>query len=285
LENLKKACEGIDVVFHTAAIILTGNLPHEYDLMQRVNYEGTLNVIAACVACNVKALIYTSTSHVILSQEMHGQTIKYTEDNPYSTNPFNHYVRTKIKAEKEILKSNGRNGLMTVSIRPASGVFGCQDLVLAPVITRKTIVCIGDLYLDWIYVDNLVHAEFLAEKGLFQKQKEVSGQVFLVSNNEPVHFQDFYARMKSFEPDLKYQTIPYSILFCLSWFSWTVQTLFGKSKWLGELAGINPATLNATGIDYICVSKKAKEILGYTPLYSLDEGIQKSIDEIHELYR
>src|SRR5918996_633501 len=55
------ACEGIDVVFHTAAEVdLTKNL-HAF---WSVNRDGTKNLLESCARCAVKKVIYTSSSAV-----------------------------------------------------------------------------------------------------------------------------------------------------------------------------------------------------------------------------
>jgi len=54
---------------------------------------------------------------------------KFNEDTPYSIDPPNHYVSTKLDAEKIILNfsSNNKSNLKTMIIRPGSGVIGQYD--------------------------------------------------------------------------------------------------------------------------------------------------------------
>jgi UDP-glucose 4-epimerase len=61
---VEQACEGVDVVFHLAALIA---IPYSYAAPESfvdTNVRGTLNVLEACRRHGVKRLIHTSTSEV-----------------------------------------------------------------------------------------------------------------------------------------------------------------------------------------------------------------------------
>ena len=47
---------------------------------------------------------------------------------------------------------------------------------------------------------------------------------------------------------------------------------------IGELAIMTPALFD-TCVDYVFTSTKAKDILGYEPIYTVDQGIQKALRE------
>ena len=58
--SLRSAFEGIDMVFHLAAILLSTQ-PSEFD---RINTQGTRNVISACQDAGVRRLLYVSSISV-----------------------------------------------------------------------------------------------------------------------------------------------------------------------------------------------------------------------------
>ncbi|MEI6436794.1 MAG: NAD-dependent epimerase/dehydratase family protein, partial [Bacteroidota bacterium] len=62
-EAVNKACKGIDVVIHSAAIVDWGTHPPEE--VFAVNTTGTANIITACKADGVKVLVYTSSLDAI----------------------------------------------------------------------------------------------------------------------------------------------------------------------------------------------------------------------------
>lgn len=107
---LNKAMEGMDGVFHLAALWLLQC--HEYPRSAfEVNVRGTFNVIEACIRNKVRKLVYSSSASV------YGNAVELpmTEDHPYENNTF--YGATKIAGE-HMLKSLGhRYGLEWNALR------------------------------------------------------------------------------------------------------------------------------------------------------------------------
>ncbi len=89
---LAKAMEGVDGVFHFAALWLLHC--HEYPQSAfKVNIEGTFNVVDACIHSGVERLVYSSSASV------YGDAVTepMTEDHPYNNTNF--YGATKIAGE------------------------------------------------------------------------------------------------------------------------------------------------------------------------------------------
>jgi UDP-glucose 4-epimerase len=90
---LAKAMEGIDGVFHFAALWLL----HCYDFPRSafdVNIRGTFNVLEACVKSDVQRLVYSSSASV------YGDAVEepMTESHPYNNTNF--YGATKVAGEQ-----------------------------------------------------------------------------------------------------------------------------------------------------------------------------------------
>ena len=62
--GVRKACEGVDVVFHLAALIAIPFSYHSPDAYVDTNIRGTLNILQACREEKVRRLVVTSTSEV-----------------------------------------------------------------------------------------------------------------------------------------------------------------------------------------------------------------------------
>ena len=60
-ESLRGACDGVDTVYHLAAVIIS----HDPSVYQRVNLDGTRHMVAAAAAASVRHLIYVSSASVI----------------------------------------------------------------------------------------------------------------------------------------------------------------------------------------------------------------------------
>lgn len=90
---LEAACDGIDGVFHFAALWLLHC--HEFERSAfKVNIEGTFNVLQACIRTGVKRLVYSSSASV------YGDAV--SEPMVEDTHPYNNqnfYGATKIAGE------------------------------------------------------------------------------------------------------------------------------------------------------------------------------------------
>ncbi|KAF9527541.1 C-3 sterol dehydrogenase [Crepidotus variabilis] len=153
---------GATCVIHTAS-----PLPGSKDvtIFHRVNVKGTEAVIAACVECSIRKLVFTSSAGVIFNGE---DIINADERQPFPEVPMDAYNETKSQAETLVLEANGKGGLLTVALRPA-GIFGPLDRQAISSFAKvfldgKTHFQIGDNtnLFDWTYVGNVAHAHLLA---------------------------------------------------------------------------------------------------------------------------
>jgi sterol-4alpha-carboxylate 3-dehydrogenase (decarboxylating) len=91
----------------------------------RVNVEGTKNVIDAAVRLRVRKLVYTSSAGVVFTG---ADLANAAEDMPYPAVAMDVYNETKARAEQLVVAANGRGGLQTVVLRPAS-IYGCAIML------------------------------------------------------------------------------------------------------------------------------------------------------------
>ena len=110
VDILDKAMEGVDYVFHLAAMWIL----HCKDFPKtafEVNIAGTFNVLEACVKHKVKKLIYSSSSSV------YGDAVQIPmkEDHPFNNKNF--YGATKIAGEAMCTAYNDRYGLEVIGLR------------------------------------------------------------------------------------------------------------------------------------------------------------------------
>jgi UDP-glucose 4-epimerase len=107
---LERAMEGIDGVFHLAALWLLQC--HEYPRAAfDVNIRGTFNVIEAAIKQKVKRVVYSSSASV------YGDAVEIpmSEDHPY--NNFTFYGATKISGEHMFKSLGARYGLDWAGLR------------------------------------------------------------------------------------------------------------------------------------------------------------------------
>lgn len=121
-EDLHKAMQGIDVVFHTAGVISYN--PAKTELMINTNVTGTRNVCAAALKAGVKRLVFTSSSAAIGINQDKSKTMN--EDTEFNARPMQMaYFDTKYDAEAEVKKAV-EQGLDAVIVNPSS-MIGARD--------------------------------------------------------------------------------------------------------------------------------------------------------------
>jgi 2-alkyl-3-oxoalkanoate reductase len=176
---VERACEGVDIVYHTAA---KAGVWGKYEDYYTTNVLGTQNVIAACRNNNVRRLICTSSASVIYTgKDMEGGD----ESLPYPARYMTHYPETKAMAERLIVQASD-NRLKTMVLRPHL-IWGPEDHHLVPRIIERAkkllIIGNGKNIADTIYIDNAVDAHVLAGEKLIEKP-DLSGKIYFISQEE-----------------------------------------------------------------------------------------------------
>ncbi|MEK6569826.1 MAG: SDR family oxidoreductase [Bacteroidota bacterium] len=162
-ESIRKAMEGCDTVFHTAATVSFWR--KKRDLIYEVNVIGTRNVAEAALEVGVERLVYTS-SVAAFGYRTDGKPTDETTE--FNWGPLNiPYKNSKYEAEQEILKAV-QKGLHAVIVNPTV-VIGARDLHFhGGQLIRDVKRGLAPLYLDsWInvvYVGDVVFGHIQAAK-------------------------------------------------------------------------------------------------------------------------
>ncbi|XP_075428797.1 sterol-4-alpha-carboxylate 3-dehydrogenase, decarboxylating isoform X6 [Ascaphus truei] len=289
--DLLPSLQGVNVVFHCASPAPSSD---NKELFYKVNYTGTMTVIEACKEVGVQKLVLTSSASVIFE----GRDIKHgTEDLPYAKKPIDYYTETKILQEKqrmghvqEVLKANDpANNFLTVAIRP-HGIFGPRDPQLVPILVEtaksgkmKFMIGDGKNLVDFTYVENVVHGHILAGEHL-QKDSPLCGKAYHITNDEPIPFWAFLTRILiGLNYDAPKYLIPYWLAYYLAFFLSFLVFI------LGPLIKIKPTftpmrvALAGTYHYYSC--ERAKKDMGYKPVVSLDQAVERTIKSYSHLRR
>jgi UDP-glucose 4-epimerase len=166
---LNKAMEGVDGVFHLAALWLLHC--HEYpESAFEVNIKGTFNVIMACIRNNVSRLVYSSSASV------YGNAVDLpmTEEHPYNNDTF--YGATKIAAEHMLISLGKRYGLNWAGLRymnvygPRQDYKGAYIAVMHKILDRlesggrPQVYGDGSQQYDFVAVEDVARANICAMK-------------------------------------------------------------------------------------------------------------------------
>lgn len=160
LPSLIEALRGCEVLYHAAgvnAICLRDARP-----MERVNVEGSGNVVRAAVATGVRRLVYTSSAAAI--GEAPGTVGR--EDSPHRGWYLSRYERSKHLAERRVLAWASALGLDVVCVNPSSvqgpgRMGGTARLVLE--IVNGRLPFLVDTYVSIVDVADCAEGHLLAE--------------------------------------------------------------------------------------------------------------------------
>jgi nucleoside-diphosphate-sugar epimerase len=178
---------GAEVAFHAAAKVEDWGDPAEFE---RINVQGTRNVIAACRQAGVRRLVHVGTEAAVLA----GQALVNADESaPLRPDSPALYSSSKAKAEQAVRDAGGA-GIETVVIRPRF-VWGRGDTTLLPAIVglvragRFRWIGGGGHLTATTHVDNTVEGLWLGAT------RAPAGGVYFVTDGEPVVFREFVSQL------------------------------------------------------------------------------------------
>ena len=175
-ESLKRATNGINVVYHIAALFRPENVSRKE--MWENNVQGTKNMLDAAVKAGVQRFVHCSTIGV------HGD-IKdppANEDAPY--NPGDYYQESKTAGEKITIQYMTEGKLPIVIFRPG-GIYWPRDLrflkLIKPIKAERFIMLgSGEVIYQMIYIDDLIDGILLCGT-----REEAIGRIYILTGREP----------------------------------------------------------------------------------------------------
>lgn len=191
-DAVQRAAKGCDAIIHVAALAGIWGKPGDFE---RINVDGTAQVIQACRKLAIPRLVYTSSPSVVFDgHDMAG----VDESVPYPLHHEADYPRTKAVAERMVRQANDAQ-LATVSLRPHL-IWGPEDNHLVPRLLQRAragqLRRIGSTspLIDSIYIDNAASAHVKALDRL-AVGSPIAGKVYFLSQGEPLPLWDLVNRI------------------------------------------------------------------------------------------
>jgi len=274
---LNEACRGIDVVIHSAAIVDWGTHPPE--VVYAVNTGGTANVINACKADGVKALVFTSSLDAVFGGKPlvnADESLGYPEVYP------NMYCKSKGEAEKLVAAAHGPSP-KTVSLRPAD-IWGEGDPFhigsLVEMAKGGFYVRIGDgsSKSQHVYAGNMAVAHIQAARALLDGNSSMGGKAYFITDSEGTNFFHFYDAIvaaSGFRIWPKNIWIPRRIAYTMGAMTEFSAMLIRPFKKIN--VKFSRFAVIYTCSDYTFSSNKATEDFGFRPKYSQEEAFRKTV--------
>lgn len=254
LDTCLKAVDGVDVVFHEAAL---GSIPRSIDdpiTTNAVNISGFLNMLVAAKSAKIDRFIFAASSSAYGDNE----TIPKVEDT--IGKPLSPYALTKYVDELYAHVFSITYGLKYIGIRYFN-VFGCRQdpnsayAAVIPLFIKKLLkheqpIINGDgsNSRDFTYIDNIIHINMLALETLSPK---AFNQIYNGAGGENTSVLEL-------EQLITKNLSAYDN--CID----CIVPIFGPNR-IGDVKH-SKASIS-----------KAKELLGYTPVCTFEDGLKKTI--------
>ncbi len=263
INSLKEAIKGVNIVFHLAAIARPMPIPDE--LYFKVNVKGTKNLLNVCKDKKIKKIvIMSSVSSVGPSRD--GNPVN--EKTPCS--PVDIYGESKLAQEKIAEKFIEKYKLPIIFLRPPM-VFGERDFEMKKLfkaVNQRFFPISGNKKcMEFLYVKNLVEACLLVlKKGiLYEKYHVTNGEHYsineIINSIEKVYGKRVYP--------IKFPKVVFFI-------GGYLMELAGK--FFGFHPPFKHDTIKWMTEKFWYSSSEKLEKLGYTPKFSLEEGIKRTAE-------
>lgn len=248
-DGMKRIIKGQDVVFHLASLIA---IPYSYlspMAYVRTNMEGTTNVLEACREYDVEKIIHTSTS------ETYGTALYVPIDEKHPMQGQSPYSASKIAADKMAESYHRSFGSPVATIRPFNTYGPRQSAraviptIISQILSGKNEIKLGSLTptRDFNYVKDTAEA-FVK---IAESDKTV-GEVINAGSNFEISIGDTVRKI-------------------IDIIGRDVKIVCDDQRIRPEKSEVNRLWADNT---------KIKELTDWTPKYSIDEGLEETIEWI-----
>lgn len=257
---------GCKVVFHVAAKVDDWGRESEYE---RINVQGTQQVIDAAITAGVKRLVHISTEAVLAD----GSTLANVDEtrprpDPETTLP--RYPRSKNRAEALVEQANG-SALTTVIVRPRM-IWGRGDTTILPQLADAVTKGLWTWIEHGRYKTSTCHVRNVVEGTLLAAEKGQGGAVYFLTDGAPISFHEHVTGMlatRGLTPQRK--SMP-------RWVAWRLAQLCELAWSRINLPGLPPITrvvVNLIGQEVTVSDAKARRELGYQGRVTRQQGLQE----------
>jgi len=263
------AMKDMDAVVHLAALLHIVNPPEALkELYEKVNVGGTINVVKAGTACNIKRIVLFSTIAVYGSSD--GTLL--TENSP--VNPESFYAHTKLAAEMIILEAKNKEGGPIGTVLRLGAVYGPRIKGnyhrLIKALAKNVFLGVGngENRRTIVYDKDVAKAAAVA-----LEYPSAAGKVYNISDGTPHKMNEIITAiclaMGKSKPGLALPVKPIRFLAGL------MEDLSGK---LGFNSPINRTAIDKYVEDIAVDSSLIQSELNFRPGYGLFEGWKETIE-------
>ena len=263
-ESLRQPMIGVDGVFHTAAWYKIG-VPHGRETAERVNVEGTRNVLEIARQLAIPRIVYISTVGVF--GDTHGKAV---DERYYARGPFlTEYDRSKWMAHYEVAIPMIGAGLPLTIVMPGL-IYGPNDTgpihdVLSQLLRGRLFITPRGTTFAWGYIEDIA-------RGVRQAMDTGRpGESYLLTG--PIHtFEDAIALAATIARRRRPPIHPPPLLM-----RGAARVAEAAERWNFQFPHAAETLRLMAGTTWIGSSAKAEQALGFT-VRPLDEGLRHTVE-------
>lgn len=259
---LEDAFIGVDTVYHCAAVVSFD--PKDYNRIDKINREGTANVVNCCLDANINKLCHVSSTAAI-GRTKESEII--TEKNSWKNTPENSwYAISKYNAEREVWRGieEGLNAVIVnpcVILGPSDWNSSSSSLFQTSAKGLKYFTEGGNAFVD---VRDVVTCMIALMK------KNISAERYLIISENLKFKQVFEIMAKEFGTKIPYKKVSKR----LSNFGWKWE--WWRTKLFGGKARITKETARAAHQTYCYDNSKIKKELGIE-FISVEDSVKNAV--------
>lgn len=242
---VKEISKNIDVIFNLAALIA---IPYSYTAPAsyvETNIKGTLNICQAAVDNGCERVVHTSTS------EVYGTARYVPIDEKHPLQPQSPYSASKIGADAMAMSFHNSFDLPLIVARPFNTYGPRQSAraiiptLISQIAAGKEEIKLGDLTptRDFNFVKDTVRGF-----SLLAECDQAVGEVVNIGSNTEISIEDLAALIK--------------------------KIMVRDVKFISEKTRLRPGKSEVERL--VCDNRKIKELVSYSPEYSLEKGLTET---------
>lgn len=248
-EATRKAMEGVEAIFHEAAL---GSVPRsvaEPVISHDVNVNGTINMLETARKLGVKRIVFAASSSA------YGEQLESPKRESMPVQPISPYAASKVACEAYMQAYAAAYGMETVSLRyfnvfgPRQDPSGAYAAVIPAFVSKllknESPVVFGDggQTRDFCYIENVCEANWLAAHA---PAGRCDGRPMNIACNAAVSLNQILDKLRSLLGS-------------------TTQAVYQEPR-AGDIR------------DSLADISCAEKMIGYRPLVYFDEGLERAID-------
>lgn len=264
-ESLKGIGENIDCLLHLATLGHMSNFTVTESMFQKINVEGTKNIMAEALDAGIPRIVHCSTVAAMgICDE-----VPATETTP--CNPHHPYGRSKRDAENLVLQMVREKGLPACIIR-FSMVYGPGDprdiLRLTRMAKKRFFPKIGSRP----KLTPLIHVDDAVDGLLLAAEKGRAGEVYPLTNKASEPFDRI---IQILQDALGVASIP---VYIPEWFALSMASAIEKTFLVaGKTPPIARKNIESTLADRVFSIQKAQTELGFEPKIDPATGLKQTV--------